>query len=409
MDALFASMLKEYRFPGDQPWIAPAYGGRSIINFMSSVLACFGIEYGVPLKVHEAFHARIAGRRKIIFLFVDGLGWLNMQHVSRQNPRVANFLSSAACWPLTSVSPSTTSSASASFLTALPPAMHGVLGFLMYFPEYQRVFNMLTFQSPTVRGEELTQFGFRPEDYFESPTVLALLDRAGINANAYTYAGYAGSGLSRLLYCHQQPHPYVALGDLFSRVLQQIQGPSRQFQLLYWSNLDTVAHNTGACSEAFAIELSLLIALLRDEIFPRLDEDTAFIICADHGHIDGNDNEAIDLSSIPGLLDLFRMVPAGEGRETHLFIRSGEVEHARELLEIAGHMQVFTREAFLDSGLLGGYPTRPEIQERLGDLVVFPHGSRRTLFPYEPRPHTAMIGRHGGLSPEEMLVPLLVW
>jgi hypothetical protein len=51
----------------------------------------------------------------------------------------------------------------------------------------------------------------------------------------------------------------------------------------------------------------------------------------------------------------------------------------------------------------------PRLDASLGDLLALPHGYRRTLYTYQPRQHSAMIGRHGGLMPEEMVVPLLVF
>jgi hypothetical protein len=225
----------------------------------------------------------------------------------------------------------------------------------------------------------------------------------------YTYHQYAGSGLSRLLYHGFPPHPYVAFGDLLSMSLDQFRTPVSQFLLLYWSNLDTIAHLHGAGSTAYALELSLLASVLREQILPALDEESALLLIADHGHIDGDDGEAVNLMHVPGLTKLFRVPPAGEGRASHMFIRPGYERRACTLLENIGHLHVLPKEEFLASGLLGNTPLHPKLRERIGDLIVFPDGSRRLLYDYQPRLHAAMAGRHGGLSPEEMLVPLMLW
>ncbi|HEX2948989.1 MAG TPA: alkaline phosphatase family protein, partial [Armatimonadota bacterium] len=312
-------------------------------------------------------------------------------------------------WPLTSVSPSTTSSATASYLTALPPVEHGVLGFLMYFPEYNHVFNMLSFRSPDRLHEDLIVRGFLPEKYLTQPTVLAMLEDSGILVGAYNNTQYAGSGLSRLIYTDHLPYHYFALGDMLWLAQQQLELPARQFQFLYWSTPDTIAHTYGARSGAYVHEVFMLLSTVKQLLIPQLDDDTAMIICADHGHIDGNDDEAIDLTKISGLVDLFRVPPAGEGRAPQLFIRPGYVDEAKAQLLAAGNMLVLTRDEYIASKLLGDATPRQDILEKLGDLVVLPHGSRRTLYPYEMRPHTAMVGRHGGLSPEEMVIPLIVF
>lgn len=410
MEDAFTQLCESYRFlPGGQNWVRPAYNGYSIINVMSSLLAHFGVEYGQPLAFHDDFLARLAGKRKIVFLFLDGLGWLNLHRVGERSAAVRDFLSAATLWPITTVSPSTTSTASVSFITAQPPAEHGVLGFLMYFPEYQRVFNMLGFRSPDPAHVDLLSCGFNPESSIPHPTILERLDSAGIMVGAYTYAAYAGSGLSRILYANQLPYPYLALGDLLYLVSEQLGVDAPQFQFMYWSTLDSIAHMYGAYTDAYANELAMLLTTLRNEFLTRIGDDTALVICADHGHIDRRDNEATNFAWMPELLDLFRVPPSGEGRQTQLFIKPGEIDRARAILEQLGHVLIMTQEEFLATGLLGNPPLCDGIIERLGDLVVFPFGTRRTLFPYEPRPHTAMTGRHGGLSPDEMVVPLLLY
>lgn len=405
----YDQLCQAQAFPGGDGWVCPAYQGRSIVNLMNSLLLHYGIRHGTPLAFHDTLVSLLKGRRKILFLLCDGLGWHNFHHSMRRHPEIAQFCGTVAQWPITTVFPSTTSTASASYLSALPPSAHGVLGFLMYFPEYGRIFNMLNFHSADPEHNDLNSFGFFPENYISSPSILTRLEQTGVLVGAYNFHAYAGSGLSRLIYPRGLPHPFVALADLLWLPLDQLAVNVPQFHFLYWSTLDTIAHLYGANSAPYDIELSMLLATIHYHLVPRLDEDTALVLCADHGHLDGNDDEAINLATIPGLLDLFRVPPSGEGRATQLFIKPGMSDHAYQLLRQRGDMLVLTRQEFLARQLLGDTSLRADLPDRLGDLVVFPYGSRRTLYPYEPRPHTAMIGRHGGLSPEEMVVPLLVW
>jgi hypothetical protein len=75
----FARLITSCRFPGPQSWVMPAYGVRSIINLMNSLLAYYGVEAGTPLAFHDDFLAALHGRRKIQFLLLDGLGWSNLE------------------------------------------------------------------------------------------------------------------------------------------------------------------------------------------------------------------------------------------------------------------------------------------------------------------------------------------
>jgi hypothetical protein len=63
-----------------------------------------------------------------------------------------------------------------------------------------------------------------------------------------------------------------------------------------------------------------------------------------------------------------------------------------------------TREQVLHSGLLGPGPIYAETPHRLGDLVGI---ARENHFLAQNQYHLQTKGRHGGLSPQEMLVPLI--
>jgi hypothetical protein len=402
------ALIARYRFPGDRLWVRPGYDGSSIINLAASLLAHFGQPHGVPLR-DGTLAQRLTGRRKVLLLLLDGLGWVNLEAAVARRPVIGDLLGSVTRVPLTSVFPSTTSAAMTSYFTGLPPSLHGIIGFLMAFPEYGDVFNMLNFTSPTEPKLNLPALGFNAERYIGHPSILYTLCEHGVLARGYTFMPYVESGLSRIIYHDVHASPYLALGDLLANMLSHLPADVPQLHILYWATLDNIGHTLGAGSEAYARELQMLLSVLRDQVAPALDGDTALLVCADHGHVDGDDNEAIDLMEPSDLRHLFRFPPAGEGRAQHLFLRDGVLDRARELLARFENLTALTKSEFLASGLLGPSPLHPGLEARIGDLLLLPHGSARTLYNYQPRPHTAMIGRHGGLTPEEMLVPLLIY
>lgn len=404
----YTQLLERYRFPGQQPWVRPAYDGYSILNLVHSLLAHYGAGHDTPLAFHAAFANALRGRRKIMFLLVDGLGWSNLEGV-RTRPAVDELVTRAVRWPLTSMYPSTTTTVTASYLSGLTAAQHGMLGFSMYFPEYGRPFNMLSFRALEDDRVSLHDLGFHPEQFIGHPTILARLNEVGILARAYVSERYAYNGLSQITYHDCMPYAFNALGDLIGMSLDQLHADIPQFLFAYWSFPDSIAHVHGWQSASYFNEVEMLASVIQGQMLPRMDDDTALLVCADHGHMDGNDAEAIDLMVHHNLLELFRDPPAGEGMGLHLFLRPGTETYARELLRMIPGLTVLTREEFLQSRLLGEPPYHPGLQQRVGELLLFPHGSRRILYSYQQRPHTAMVGRHGGMMPEQMIVPLLIF
>lgn len=406
-DANLAQLMLTYRYPGSQRWLRPAYDGHCLTNLMQSLLAHFGLPHAAPLAFHQDFSRALQGKGKVVMLLLDGFGWLNWQRAVQRRPRLTEVLAPTACWPLTSVFPSTTSAALATLASGLPPAAHGVLGYLMYFPEYQRVFNMLGFRTPDASHESLLECGFDPAHYLPAPTVLQALRQAGVMAGAYSFHLYASSGLSQVLYPEEPAYPYLATGDLLESTLAQLHAPGPTFLFLYRSELDSIAHNHGADTEAYATQLQAFATTLHEQLLPRLDAETVLLITADHGHIDGNDDEAINLSAMPEVERHFSVVPAGEGRAAQLYLEPGSEAGVRRNLEDTGLFTVLDHAEMLP---LFGEPRRSGMEAHLGDLLAMPHGSRRIIYDYQPAKfHTAMAGRHGGLSPEEMLVPLMAF
>jgi hypothetical protein len=62
----------------------------------------------------------------------------------------------------------------------------------------------------------------------------------------------------------------------------------------------------------------------------------------------------------------------------------------------------------LDAGLFGPPPFHPEVEERLGDLLVLvPSPAGLTYLPPGASAGRHLEGAHGGLEPDELAVPLV--
>jgi hypothetical protein len=72
-------------------------------------------------------------------------------------------------------------------------------------------------------------------------------------------------------------------------------------------------------------------------------------------------------------------------------------------------MTAYTAEEALDAQLFGPPAYAPEAAQRLGDVVVIMRGGHVLLSDDEPDYLKRMVGRHGGLSADEMHVPWLVF
>lgn len=139
--------------------------------------------------------------------------------------------------------------------------------------------------------------------------------------------------------------------------------------------------------------------------------DTLFLLLADHGHINCTPARTIDLvADHPALLDDLVVPPTGEGRARYLHARPGRRDAVRAYIaaHFGGLGTLLDADDALDRGLFGPRPPLPASRARIGDFVLLPH--ENWYFHWYPtaamRP-IPTVGRHGGLTPEEMLVPLI--
>jgi hypothetical protein len=103
---------------------------------------------------------------------------------------------------------------------------------------------------------------------------------------------------------------------------------------------------------------------------------------------------------------MLQMMPTGENRLAYLYLRPGYEEAARQYIEAQwpGQFQVLDPADLIAKGLFGPGEPHPKLADRIGDLVVAAQGNAYWWWADKENP---LIGRHGGLSREEMIVPFV--
>jgi len=140
---------------------------------------------------------------------------------------------------------------------------------------------------------------------------------------------------------------------------------------------------------------------------PAIGRRILFVMLADHGQLTTQKDPNFELASHPGLARRLVMVPTGENRLAYLYPRPGQAEAVEEYLDRSwpGAFRVLKATYALDAGLFGPGAPAPSVGDRLGEqIVVGLHDSYLWWAPKE----NPLIGRHGGLSEHEMLVPFFV-
>lgn len=394
--------------------VHPAYDGLSILNLPTSLCRWLGVaDLAHPPLDLSGLDDLAAGARQVVVLLVDAVSY----------ERFVAWLDEAAHWlrtltddgllaPLTSVVPSTTSAALTSLWTGRSPAEHGQVGYELLLKEFGVVANMLN-HSPVALDSQpglLQRAGFDPEAVLPVPTLGSHLQRAEVEVHAFLPNAIRGSGLSRMHLAQVNVHGYVTVADFLLGMRDVANAPLERRRLVwgYYGEVDALSHRFGPDSEAARADFAALMAMLRSCFLQSLPSDvrrrTLLLLLSDHGQIATGRNPHFELRHHPELARLLHLLPTGETRLAYLYIRPGQVQAVEDYIRRAwgDAFCLLDSDDALHRGLFG--PGRPASQtpERIGDRILAAQGN---AYLWSASKENLLIGRHGGLSQEEMLIP----
>jgi hypothetical protein len=403
--------------PPGSGWIMPHYNGLSIANLPATVAELLGapLPQALPPLPAQIWADWTPGLRRVVLVVLDALGYRLLERTGSQGEgQVFRDLAKVGkLLPLTSVFPSTTDAALISMRSGLAPATHGWLAYTMYLREMGMAINAIQLCPIWTRRQDmLVEWGLQIGRLVTAPTLANHLSAAGIVTGAVLADHLRRSSFTDMLYKGVTTLEGHHLGsDLWVR-LRHLMAETRgrpAFLTAYWSGLDTLGHAYGPDTDLWLAEFRSVSQLIGREFVERLPaedrEGTLLLITADHGQL-SIPEEGIVTASEDAELGRHLMVPiVGESRAAFLYPRPGRREAIRAYLEEAfpGWFTVLDSSEALEAGLFG-QPIHDETYARAGELLVLPNGNHALQ---GGKPGVPLLGRHGGLTQEEMLVPLI--
>lgn len=402
-------------------FVQPSYDGRGIANVPNSVLRAFGVSpLHAPLSEAALPPALLDGARRIIVLIVDAFGWGQLFAELERQPDL--FLGElirrdgVACAPLTSVFPSTTVNALTTANTGAQPIEHGILGYTLWLKEFGAVSEMITFGPYAAGNWSYLQTGVDPATFQPHRSLFRQVrEEAGVEAFIVNAAAYRHSALSLMQTSGATYVPYYAFTDAVAAMASLANRPGDDRLLIgaYYAVLDAICHEYGTGSPEHRNEVRQIDTILRRALFDQVRRrDTLFLLYADHGHINCTPERTIILNDDRELMRDLTVGPTGEGRARYLHVRADRKAAVRAHLadRYGAFSTLLDAEDAVARGLFGTARPSDQALERIGDFVLLPHENwyfhHYPNTPPRSQPLT-MIGRHGGLAPEEMLVPLI--
>lgn len=379
----------------------PDYQGGSIVNLLSSVIRSLGGASPHPrLKVLDP--RLLDGIPRIVYLLLDGVGYNQLTRFMAAGGG-DRFFSKHPFERITTVFPSTTAAAVTTFSTGATPAEHGVLSWYLHFHDLGLVGAVLP--GRTLTGTRMTRDDYNLRRYLGLPSYLSSLRRhkrllsfGTLGESAYSNAGTRWNGYGS----------YRTLTGMERQTVRFAREGGRGVAYVYWPLYDTLCHAKGVQARETRSHLAEIDASLGRLTSRLAGTGTLLLVTADHGVVDSPPPKRIDLAAMPGLLNCLTLLPAGDGRQVSCFVRPGRVGRFHDVLarHLAEACVCITGEELLESGLLGPGRPHPALQNRVGDYVLLArddYAFQVTASQTKARVHK---GNHGGLSSDEVYVPL---
>lgn len=368
-------------------FVEPAYSRRSLSDVAPAVAHALGRPIGDPpsgLVLPDA-------PSYVVFL-VDGLGARLIDRHRDAAPYLAALLDGSETG--TAGVPSTTATSLTSLGTGLPPGAHGLVGFTSRIPGTERLLNALFWDKAV-----------DPLEWQPHPTAFARMQAAGIAVTVVNKREFRGSGLT---VASSRGGEYVGADRVGERIAAAVDatatGPS--FAYLYESDLDWTGHRYGVDAPQWLQQLTMVDAEV-EQLRGALPAATRLVVVADHGMVDSPAEHRVDVDQHPELRDGLLLF-GGEARFRHLYCRTGaEADvHATWTSFLGDRADVLSRDDAIARGWFGEVtaPVRP----RLGDVLVAMRADHSVFSSVDFAYEMTLVGLHGSLTPDEMVIPVLV-
>tara|TARA_Y100000310_G_scaffold138289_2_gene137275 strand:+ start:67992 stop:69146 length:1155 start_codon:yes stop_codon:yes gene_type:complete len=380
--------------------LLPNYKDGSVVNLMSSVGGALGAKSKyTPLKILKPDELKSA--KNVVLLVIDGLGFEFLQKYGKNS-----VFSKHLRGKITSVFPTVTSTVVPTFFTGLSSQDHGMTGWHIFLKELGCVIRSLPYDLRTSR--------FSLAEVKDISSVFNLkpfTNKISCNSYVVTQKDLMNSPFSIATAGKAKRYAYTNLNGCFKTIKKVITlNSKKKFIHAYWPNFDSLCHRHGTKSKKVLTHFKQLNKEVTSFLKSIESTNTVLIITADHGMIDVPKTKRIHLKNHPLLAETLTVPLCGDWRYVYCYVKPDKTKQfARYVKKKLKHCCTLHKSKHLvKKNYFGlGKPSK-KFLERIGDYTLI---MKEGYALYESLAHEKghyNKGDHGGLSKEELYVPLVV-
>lgn len=404
-------------------FVKPTYDGYSFTAVPASIAGLLG--RGPIALAPEALAGLPDQYRAVVLILADGFGWRFFEKYADGSPALRRFLDHGTATKTTSQFPSTTTAHITCLHTGLEVGQSGLYEWQYYEPQLDALIIPLLFSwAGAKQPDQLKAAGLDPTKLYPACTLYHNLAATGIRSTIFSHKEYTPSTYSDAAYrgaagvfgCRTLPEALVNLRT----AVDQAAGPA--YFVFYFDRLDTIAHEYGPNSPQVEAEFDAFLTVLERQLLARLggQGDVLVLMLADHGEVETDPATTIYLNTGATFAGIERylkrnrkgelLVAAGSPRDFFLYVHDDLLDEAQAFLarRLAGRADVVCTADLIAAGFFGSQPPSENFLARAGNLVILPYRGEAVWWYEKDRFEQRFYGHHGGLTPQEMEIPLLL-
>ena len=190
----------------------------------------------------------------------------------------------------------------------------------------------------------------------------------------------------------------------------------KNYFFLYYDKIDGISHEYGPTSQQVEAEIDTFLTTMERQFASAKKGKTLFLLTADHGQVEVDPVTTVYLNkAFPRIERYIRknrkgesLVPGGSPRDMFLYIKDEMLDEAQAMLAkgLEGKADVIKTDELIVQEYFGPKVSKT-FRERVGNLVILPYRYEGVWWYEKVKFEQKFYGHHGGLTPQEMEIPLL--
>jgi predicted AlkP superfamily pyrophosphatase or phosphodiesterase len=357
---------------------------NSNLGIPSSILHHFGAAaQHTTLGIVDAALAK--NYKNVVLLIFDGMG---SESLARHVPD--GFLMKNKVADISSVYPCSTTSALATLESGLSPAEHGRVGWTCYFKEIDACVNLLSGKQNGTDTPAAAYDIVRKNLSFTR--VQEQIRRVNPSIECCTVSPFA-------------EYKADTCEEVCAQVSALCKNPGRRYIYAYHFQPDQDMHEFG-CYDARVRDRMRSFDKQIEQLAAQLS-DTLLIVTADHGLAD---LKMLAIEDYPEIYECLSKPLSREVRSLSFFVKEAYKDDfpRRFQARLGGDFTLMTGEEALERQIFGEGKLHPRVRGFVGDYVALATGSIGLWYRNDKGQNRTLAAAHGGLSAEEMVVPLVL-